>query len=237
MLEDTDKTIEVMKAAMEKEEKEKLAKKSTNDDNEEKKNVDNNKADKNKASQEDSELDKNQDAEEVVEASTSEKDGATKTSKSFLKSSKNKELVAKEEKINELSDRLMRTMAEYDNFRKRSEKEKSQMFDLGVKNVLEKLLPVIDNFERGLDSIGEEDKDNSYVQGFNMIYKQLMTCMEEIGVKVIEAVGQEFDPNYHNAVMHGEDESLGENVVAEEFQKGYMYHDTVIRHSMVKVVN
>lgn len=237
MLEDTDKTIEVMKAAMEKEEKEKLAKKSTNDDNEEKKNVDNNKADKNKASQEDSELDKNQDAEEVVEASTSEKDGAAKTSKSFLKGSKNKELAAKEEKINELSDRLMRTMAEYDNFRKRTEKEKSQMFDLGVKNVLEKLLAVIDNFERGLDFIGEEDKDNSYVQGFNMIYKQLMTCMEEIGVKVIEAVGQEFDPNYHNAVMHGEDESLGENVVAEEFQKGYMYHDTVIRHSMVKVVN
>lgn len=235
-LEDTDKTIEVMKAAMEKEEKEKLAEKSTKDENKKKQIVDD-KSNINKDSQEDRELDNNHNTEEVVEASTADKDGATKTSKSFLKGSKNKELAAKEEKIKELSDRLMRTMAEYDNFRKRSEKEKSQMFDLGVKNVLEKLLPVIDNFERGLDSISEEEKDNSYVQGFNMIYKQLMTCMEEIGVKAIEAVGKEFDPNYHNAVMHGEDENLDENIIAEEYQKGYMYHDIVVRHSMVKVVN
>ena len=233
-MEDTDKTIEVMKAAMEKEMKEKTEKIST--DNEETEFVDDDITIKNQASQEDNKLDNNQD-EEVVEASNEQKDESTKTSKSFLKGSKNKELAAKEEKINELSDRLMRTMAEYDNFRKRSEREKSQMFDMGAKNVLEKLLPVIDNFERGLDSISEDDKNNSYVQGFNMIYKQLMTCMEEIGVKVIEAVGQEFDPNFHNAVMHGEDDSLGENIIAEEFQKGYMYNDVVIRHSMVKVVN
>lgn len=218
---DTDKAIEAMKAAMEKEEKEKMNEKSQ-------KNLENQDIDDCKVTQEDNEMNKSQDEEEVAEKSST---------KSFLKGSKNKELAAKEEKINDLSDRLVRTMAEFDNFRKRSEKEKSQMFDLGVKSVLEKLLPVIDNFERGLESISEEDKDNSFVQGFNMIYKQLMTTMDEIGVKAIEAVNNEFDPNFHNAVMHNEDESLGENIVAEEFQKGYMYHDVVIRHSMVRVVN
>jgi molecular chaperone GrpE len=131
----------------------------------------------------------------------------------------------------------MRTMAEFDNYRKRSEKEKSQMFDLGVKHVIEKMLPIIDNFERGLGSVDEANKDNPIVQGFNMIYKQLMTTMDELGVKPIEALGKEFDPNFHNAVMHGEDENLGENIVAEEFQKGYMYNDIVVRHSMVRVVN
>ncbi|NLJ97105.1 MAG: nucleotide exchange factor GrpE [Clostridiales bacterium] len=211
-----------MKAAMEKEEKEKKIDKATEDQVEEQDLEDN------KEIQEDKEMKDSQDTEEVAEKPST---------KSFLKGSKNKELAAKEDKINDLSDRLMRTMAEFDNFRKRSEKEKSQMFDLGVKSVLEKLLPVIDNFERGLESIAEEDKDNSFVQGFNMIYKQLMTTMDEIGVKAIEAVGNEFDPNFHNAVMHGEDETLGENIVAEEFQKGYLYNGVVIRHSMVRVVN
>ncbi len=131
----------------------------------------------------------------------------------------------------------MRSMAEFDNYRKRSEKEKSQMFTLGVKSLVEKLLPVIDNFERGLESIKEEDKEDSYVQGFEMIYKQLIGILEEIGVKPIEAIGKEFDPNYHNAVMHGEDEEYGENIVSEELQKGYIYNDIVVRHSMVKVVN
>ena len=221
-MEDTDKVIEAMKAAMEKEEKEKKIDKATEDQVEEQDLEDN------KEIQEDKEMKDSQDTEEVAEKPST---------KSFLKGSKNKELAAKEDKINDLSDRLMRTMAEFDNFRKRSEKEKSQMFDLGVKSVLEKLLPVIDNFERGLESIAEEDKDNSFVQGFNMIYKQLMTTMDEIGVKAIEAVGNEFDPNFHNAVMHGEDETLGENIVAEEFQKGYLYNGVVIRHSMVRVVN
>jgi molecular chaperone GrpE len=160
-----------------------------------------------------------------------------KPGKSLLKSSKNKELAAKEEKILELNDRLMRSMAEFDNFRKRSDKEKSQMYDMGVKSIIEKMLPIIDNFERGLDSVNESDKESPLVLGFNMIYKQLMTTMEEIGVKAIEAVGNEFNPNYHNAVMHGEDEELGENIVSEEYQKGYMYHESVVRHSMVKVVN
>lgn len=111
------------------------------------------------------------------------------------------------------------------------------MYDMGVKNIIEKLLPIIDNFERGLGSVNEEDKESPLVQGFIMIYKQLMTTIDEIGVKAIEAVGNEFDPNFHNAVMHGEDEELGENTVAEEYQKGYMYHDIVVRHTMVKVVN
>lgn len=219
---DTDKAIEAIKAAMEKEEKDKKNDKSTQQC------VEKQAIDDNNVTQEDKDMNISQDEEEVSEK---------QSTKSFLKSSKNKELAAKEEKINELSDRLIRTMAEFDNFRKRSEKEKSQMFDIGAKSVLEKLLPVIDNFERGLDSISEEDKDNSFVQGFNMIYKQLITTMDEIGVKAIEAVNNEFDPNFHNAVMHSEDESLGENIVAEEFQKGYMYRDFVIRHSMVRVVN
>ncbi|NLK99912.1 MAG: nucleotide exchange factor GrpE [Clostridiales bacterium] len=195
-------------------------------------------------SRKDNEMLKEQKDDELVDTDNKDKEDVSqdeethaKPGKSFLKGSKNKELAAKEEKIQELNDRLIRSMAEFDNFRKRSEKEKSQMFDLGVKHIIEKLLPVIDNFERGLASVNEEDKDSPLVQGFNMIYKQLMTTMDEIGVKVIEAVGNEFDPNYHNAVMHGEDEELGENIVSEEYQKGYMYHDTVVRHSMVKVVN
>ena len=137
----------------------------------------------------------------------------------------------------ELNDRLMRSMAEFDNYRKRTEKEKAQMFDMGVMSTIEKILPIIDNFERGLSSVNEADKDSPLVQGFNMIYKQLMTTLEEIGVKAIEAVGKEFNPDYHNAVMHGEDEKLGENIISEEYQKGYMYRDIVVRHSMVKVVN
>ena len=167
------------------------------------------------------------DEDETVEGEDNEK---KKSIKSKFKSSKSKE-------IEELTDRLMRSMAEFDNYRKRSEKEKSQMFTLGVKSLVEKLLPVIDNFERGLESIKEEDKEDSYVQGFEMIYKQLIGILEEIGVKPIEAIGKEFDPNYHNAVMHGEDEEYGENIVSEELQKGYIYNDIVVRHSMVKVVN
>lgn len=143
----------------------------------------------------------------------------------------------KDEKIQELTDRVTRQMAEFDNFRKRSEKEKSQMFEIGAKNIIERVLPVIDNFERGLAAVPKEQQEDGFVEGMNKVYKQLMTALEEAGVKVIEAVGKEFDPNLHNAVMHIEDENLGENIVAEEFQKGYMYHDTVVRHSMVKVAN
>ena len=143
----------------------------------------------------------------------------------------------KDEKIEELTDRLTRQMAEFDNFRKRTEKEKSQMYEVGAKDMIEKILPVVDNFERGLDAVKEEDKEDPFIQGMEKVYKQLMTTLEGIEVKPIEAVGQEFDPNLHNAVMHVEDENFGENIIAEEFQKGYMYRDSVVRHSMVKVAN
>ena len=125
-------------------------------------------------------------------------------------------------------------MAEFDNYRKRTEKEKASMYIIGAKEIIEKILPVVDNFERGLATAQEGD---AFADGMKMIYKQMMTILDDLGVKAIEAVGQPFDPNYHNAVMHVEDESLGENVVAEELQKGYTYKDFVIRHSMVKVAN
>lgn len=142
-----------------------------------------------------------------------------------------------EERIEELEDRVKRQMAEFDNFRKRTEKEKSHMYEVGAKDVIEKILPVVDNFERGLASVPEDQKSDPVIDGMEKVYRQLMTILTDLGVTPIEAVGEEFDPNYHNAVMHVEDEELGENVVAEEFQKGYMYRDTVIRHSMVKVAN
>lgn len=151
----------------------------------------------------------------------------------FKKKKKDK----KDEKIDELTDRVRRQMAEFDNFRKRTEKEKSQMFDMGVKSMIEKVLPVVDNFERGLASVPEDQKDNAIVEGMDKIYKQLLSVLEETGVKPIEAVGKEFDPNLHNAVMHIDDDSFGENIVAEEFQKGYTYKESVVRHSMVKVAN
>ena len=153
--------------------------------------------------------------------------------KSFFKKKKDK----KDEQIEELTDKVKRQMAEFDNFRKRTEKEKSQMFDMGAKTIVEKVLPVIDNFERGLAAVPEDNKEDAFVVGMDKIYRQMLTVLEEAGVKPIEAVGAEFDPNFHNAVMHVEDETLGENVVAEELQKGYMYRDTVVRHSMVKVAN
>ena len=143
----------------------------------------------------------------------------------------------KDEQIADLTDRLKRQMAEFDNYRKRTEKEKAGMYMVGAKEIVEKILPVVDNFERGLAAVPEEQKADPVIDGMDKIYRQLMTVLTDLGVTPIEAVGKEFDPNFHNAVMHVEDEELGENVVAEEFQKGYMYKDTVIRHSMVKVAN
>ena len=135
--------------------------------------------------------------------------------KSFFKKKKDK----KDEQIEELTDKVKRQMAEFDNFRKRTEKEKSQMYDMGAKTIVEKILPVIDNFERGLAAVPEDNKEDAFVVGMDKIYRQMLTVLEEAGVKPIEAVGAEFDPNFHNAVMHVEDETLGENVVAEELQK------------------
>ena len=143
----------------------------------------------------------------------------------------------KDEKIEELSDKLLRQMADFDNFRKRTEKEKSAMYEIGAKDIIEKLLPVVDNFERGFTTVAEEDKEDAFVTGMEMVYKQLMTMLEGVGVKPIEAVGQEFNPDLHNAVMHVEDETVGENIIVEEFQKGYTYRDSVVRYSMVKVAN
>ena len=139
--------------------------------------------------------------------------------------------------INELQDKVMRQMAEFENFRKRSEKEKSAMFETGAKSVIEKILPIVDNFERGLNSIPEDAKGSAFADGMEKIYKQFVKTLDDMGVKPIEAVGKPFDPNFHNAVMHVEDENLGENVVAVELQKGYTYKDSIVRHSMVQVAN
>ena len=143
----------------------------------------------------------------------------------------------KDEKIEELNDQLLRNRAEFDNFRKRTEKEKTQMFETGAKSIIEKVLPVMDSFERALDTVPDDEKENPFVDGMNKVYKQMATMLEEAGVTVIEAVGKEFDPNIHNAVMHIDDDSFGENEIVEEFQKGYMYRESVVRHSMVKVAN
>ena len=141
------------------------------------------------------------------------------------------------ELVEELTDKVKRQMAEFENFRKRSEKEKAGMFEMGAKSVIEQILPVIDNFERGLAAVPEESKADPFVEGMEKIYRQFMDTMDKLNVKPIEAVGTEFNPDFHNAEMHVEDEEAGENVVVEEFQKGYLYKDQVVRHSMVKVAN
>ena len=143
----------------------------------------------------------------------------------------------KDEKIDELNDKLKRSMAEFDNYRKRTDKEKSAMYEIGAKDVIEKILPIVDNFERGLNSIPEDAKGSAFADGMEKIYKQFVKTLDDMGVKPIEAVGKTFDPNFHNAVMHVEDEEAGENIVVEEFMKGYMYKGSVVRHSMVKVAN
>jgi len=172
---------------------------------------------------------------ETAEAPEQEEAEDTKSSKLFGKDKKKKEKDKSKEKIEELEDKVKRQLAEFENFRNRSEKEKAQMFDLGAKNVLEKILPVVDNFERGLMTV-PADGEKAFADGMQMIYKQLMTELESIGVKPIEAVGQEFDPNFHNAVMQVESEEYETGVVAQELMKGYTYKDTVLRHSMVAVV-
>ncbi len=174
-------------------------------------------------------------AADQAEPETAEEDAGTDKKGFFGKKKEKKD--KKDEQIAELTDKLKRQLAEFENFRNRTDKEKSQMYAVGAKVVIEKILPVIDNFERGLKSIPEDQKGGPVASGMEMIYKQLITVLTDLGVTPIEAVGQEFDPNLHNAVMHAEDEGLGENIVAEEFQKGYKYKDTVLRHSMVKVAN
>ena len=153
------------------------------------------------------------------------------------KDKKDREIEDLKGKVSELSDRVKRDLAEFDNFRKRTEKEKAAMFDMGAKSMIEKILPLIDNFERGLAAVPEDRRDDPFVDGMDKVYRQMLKDLGDAGLKPIEAVGQPFDPNLHNAVMHIEDENLGENVVAQEFQKGYTYKGTVVRHSMVQVAN
>ena len=173
-------------------------------------------------------------ADEVMDGTFEEVDDEeTKKKGLFGKKKKDK----KDQQIEELTDRVQRQMAEFDNFRKRSEKEKSAMYEIGARSVIEKMLPTIDNFERGFAGLTEEQKEDPFVVGMEKVYRQMMTTLEGIGVKPIEAVGKEFDPNFHNAVMHVDDEEAGDNIIVEEFQKGYLYRDSVVRHSMVKVAN
>ena len=174
--------------------------------------------------------------QEEVASETSGTEEEAKEKKGLGKKKKtDKKAEAYEAKIAELDDRVKRQMAEFENFRKRTEKEKATMFEMGAKSVVEKILPVVDNFERGLAAIPEEDKTSPFAEGMNMIYKQLMTELEGLGVKPIEAVGKEFDPNLHNAVMQVESDEYEEGVIAQELLKGYMYRDTVVRYSMVAV--
>ncbi len=175
-------------------------------------------------------------AEATEEAETEDKAEETAEKKGFFGKKKDKK-DKKDARIEELEDRVKRQLAEFENFRNRTEKEKSRMYEFGARDVIEKMLPIVDNFERGLASIPEEEKDSPVASGMEMIYKQFMTALEGLGVTPIEALNKPFDPNFHNAVMHVEDETIEESTVVEEFQKGYIYKDNVIRYSMVKVAN
>lgn len=176
--------------------------------------------------------------EEPEETSNGEKGGKEKEKKVFRKKSREeKKADALNEKIGELEDKVKRQLAEFENFRNRTEKEKSAMFEVGARSVIEKMLPVVDNFERGLSGLSEEEKEGPFAAGMQMVYKQLLTELDNLGVKPIEAVGKEFDPNLHNAVMQVESEEYESGVVAQEMMKGYTYRDSVVRHSMVAVVS
>ena len=171
-------------------------------------------------------------------AGGAEKAGREKEKKGFRKKNREeKKTDALNEKIGELEDKVKRQLAEFENFRKRTEKEKSAMFEVGAKSVIEKMLPVVDNFERGLSGLSEEEKEGAFAAGMQMVYKQLLTELDNLGVKPIEAVGKEFDPNLHNAVMQVESEEYESGIVAQEMMKGYTYRDAVVRHSMVAVVS
>ena len=174
---------------------------------------------------------------QAAENQPDDKDVQTDDKKRFFGKKKDKKDKQIEDLTAQLDDLRKRNLAEFENFRKRTEKEKSTMFDMGAKSVVEKLLPIIDNFERGFAGLSAEQMSDPFVSGMDMVYKQLVKALADMGVEPIEAVGKPFDPNLHNAVMHVEDENLGENTVAQEFQKGYLYHGSVVRHSMVQVAN
>ncbi len=190
-------------------------------------------------------MDETENVEEMLQDETDEENissGEEESSKAAKKEKKKKEKTDKKqdvlkEKIDELEDRVKRQMAEFDNFRKRTDKEKTAMFETGARSVIEKILPVVDNFERGLASVSEEEKSGAFAQGMEMIYKQLIQELDNLDVKPIAAVGEEFNPDFHNAVMQVESEEYESGVIAQELQKGYTYRDTVVRHSMVAVVS
>lgn len=188
----------------------------------------------------DKDIDKNIDSE-VSEEAVSEADDVKEEQNVEEEQNAEEQTDRKEDKkdaqIAELTDRYKRLLAEFDNYRKRTEKEKSAMYEVGVKDTLEKILPIVDNFERGLATVSEENKEDAFVVGIDKTYRQLTTTLENMGVVAIDTFEKEFDPNIHNAVMHIDDENYGENAIVEEFQKGYMYKESVLRHSMVKVAN
>lgn len=223
--------------------KEKTSAEKANKEAEEKK-TEETKTEETKAEETTSDVESKASEEVASEEATSEEkasgeteDAPKKEKKGLFGKKTDSEKDKLKEQVEELNDKLIRQMAEFDNFRKRTEKEKDQMFETGARSVIEKILPVIDNFERGFQAVEKEDEEDSFTQGMRMVYKQLMDELDKMEVKPIEAAGKEFDPNLHNAVMHIDDESLGENIVAEELQKGYTYRGSVVRHSMVKVAN
>lgn len=181
----------------------------------------------------------NEEAKNAEETAEDIKDTETKeeTSKETKEATADDKIAELEASVADWKDKYQRLMAEFENARKRTAKEATQRYDMGAMGVLEKLLPVIDNFERGLEAVSEDEKDSAFVKGIEQIYKQFTAVMEDLGVTPMDAQGKEFDANLHNAVMHVEDDDLGENIVAEELQKGYMYKENVLRHSMVKVAN
>lgn len=187
------------------------------------------------AEEADSEIEADTSASDETEEASEDvpEDAAQGEKKGFFKKKKDK----KDEQIEELNDKVKRQMAEFENFRKRTEKEKTQMYDMGARSIIEKILPVIDNFERGFAMVEEADKEDAFVTGMDKVYKQMLTELDSIGVKPIEAVGTEFNPDFHNAVMQVESEEYESGVVAQELLKGYMYKDSVVRHSMVAVVS
>lgn len=188
--------------------------------------------------QEEVQADVNENDKEAAQENTEEaEENASEKKKGFFSKDKKEKKDKKDEKIEELTDQYKRMLAEFENYRKRTEKEKTAMFEVGAKNIIEKILPVIDSFERGLATVSEEEKATPFVDGMDKIYKQLVKQLEDAGVKEIESLDKEFNPELHNAVMHVEDENAGENIIVEVFQKGYTYRDSVVRHSMVKVAN
>jgi len=187
--------------------------------------------------QDESVIDTEETASETENTEQDSKGADKKSEKKKLKAEKKDKENKLQEKVDELEDRVKRQMAEFDNFRKRTEKEKAAMFETGARSVIEKILPVVDNFERGLGALSEEELKQPFAEGMNMVYKQMMTELEKLDVKAIEAVGCEFDPNLHNAVMQVESEEYESGVIAQELQRGYTYRDTVIRYSMVAVVS